>query len=147
MTQGEIRSAFPTSMLVDPTVHETRSFHNSKSIEGKDRQGTRGFLLISQIVFYSFSWKKRTMKLTRTVRFDRKLNVGLCRFRPSYHKLIWKPWLCGSRPIGPQWSGSMGRRSRTFTKEIFRKFRWWQDDGIIVNTTRNDRISAAVGIA
>lgn len=44
MTQGEIRSAFPTSMLVDPTVQETRSFHSSKSIDGKDRQGTRGFL-------------------------------------------------------------------------------------------------------
>jgi hypothetical protein len=31
-------------MLVDPTVQETRSFHSSKSIDGKDRQGTRGFL-------------------------------------------------------------------------------------------------------
>lgn len=47
ITQGEMRSAFPTSMLVDPTVHETRSFHSSKSIDGKDRQGTRGFLTIN----------------------------------------------------------------------------------------------------
>ena len=44
MTQGEMRSAFPTSMLVDPTVHETRSFQSSKSMDGRERHGTRGFL-------------------------------------------------------------------------------------------------------
>jgi len=44
MTQGDIRSADPTWIVVCPTVQDRRSFHSSKSREGTLLHGTLGFL-------------------------------------------------------------------------------------------------------
>jgi hypothetical protein len=65
ITQGDIRSADPTLIVVRPTVQDRRSFHTSKSRKGILLHETLGFLKqqACSIVYKSLCIKHDVQKL------------------------------------------------------------------------------------